>query len=115
MTKLRGTPHGAPACPWPLYAPGAWDGALSLPANYSMDGYLAADPRRSHRILLDLYVRCGIAARGYFTSSPICTIQGDEITTYNSVWKILHVPPFDPVSYLAQDDDCQAGDDAAYG
>lgn len=75
----------------PYYSPGAWD-LLGLPRDYWMIGYLAADPAVSHRILLDRHVRCGIFARGFFTSSPITGIKGDLITTYNSVWRLSQVP-----------------------
>jgi hypothetical protein len=80
----------------PLYSPGAWDGILSLPRDYWMDGYLAADIAKGARIRLDRHVRLGVVARGFFTSSPVCTIKGNEVATYNSVWQVNRVPAWRP-------------------
>lgn len=92
ICKIGSAPGGIPACPMPLYSPGAWAGVLSLPYHYYMDGYLAADIVKADRIRLDRYVRHGVVARGFFTSSPICVIRGNEVQTYNSTWLVSRVP-----------------------
>jgi len=43
LKKLRAAPGGAPACPWPIYAPSLWDDVLSLPVGYEMEGFLLDD------------------------------------------------------------------------
>jgi hypothetical protein len=92
ITKIASVLGGIPACPMPLYSPGAWHGILSLPQDYWMEGVLAADVAKGDRIRLDRVVRLGVVARGFFTSSPICTIRGNEVGTYNSVWQVNRVP-----------------------
>jgi len=92
IVKIASTPWGIPACPMPLYSPGAWDGIFSLPREYWMDGYLAATPAVAHRILLCRDVRCGVVARGFFKSSLISRIRGNLITTHNSIWQVSRVP-----------------------
>jgi hypothetical protein len=95
LEKVGCTPGGIPACPMPLYSPGAWDGVLSLPRSYWMDGYFVETPMRGHPIRLRRYVRLGVVADGYFQSSRIQTIKGDLIVTYNSVWQVRRVPPIE--------------------
>jgi hypothetical protein len=95
IEKIGSTPGGIPACPLPLYSPGAWEGHLSLPRSYWMEGYLVETPRRGFAIRLRRYVRHGVVKTGYFQSSTIEAIRGDLITTYNSVWQVRRVPPID--------------------
>jgi hypothetical protein len=96
LEKIGSTPNGLPACPMSWYSPGAFTGFLSLPERYWIEGVLEENPRIGGRILLSRYVRFGVASRGCFRSSLICSIQGDRITTFNSVWRVLRVPPLDP-------------------
>jgi hypothetical protein len=93
ICKLGAVVGGIPACPMPLYSPDT-DWGLSLPRDYWMDGLLAADIAKGDRIRLDRHVRMGVVARGFFTSSPICAIQGNKVATYNSVWQVSRVPAF---------------------
>lgn len=94
ITKLRATPGGVPACPWPLYPGLGRDGILSLPVAYWMEGFLLADIVTRGFILLDRRRRNHVVARGIFTSSRIWRIAGDEVTTNNSVYRVtvIEVP-----------------------
>jgi hypothetical protein len=95
LEKIGSTPDGIPACPMTFYSPGAWEGVLSLPRSYWMEGYLIETPRMRHSIQLRRYVRLGVIAEGYFESSRIEAIRGDLIVTFNSVWQVRRVPPID--------------------
>jgi hypothetical protein len=95
LEKVGCTPGGIPACPMPLYSPGCWDGVLSLPRSYWMDGYFVETPMRGQPIRLRRYVRLGVIKRGYFRSSRIEAIKGDLIVTHNSVWQVRRVPAID--------------------
>jgi hypothetical protein len=96
ITKLRAYPGGAPACPRPIYSPGAWSNILSLPVAYWMEGYLLVDVVERDFIRLDRRVRDGVVVRGIFTSTKICAIDDDEVATYNSVYRLELVTPFIP-------------------
>jgi hypothetical protein len=91
ITKIASVVGGIPACPMPLYSPDM-DWGLSLPRDYWMDGYLAVDIAKGDRIRLDRHVRLGVVARGFFTSSPICAVRGNQVATYNSIWQVSRVP-----------------------
>ena len=96
ITKLRASPGGAPACPRPIYSPGAWSNILSLPVAYWMEGFLLADVVKRDCIRLDRRVRDGVVVRGVFTSTKICAVNEDEVITYNSVYRLELVTPFIP-------------------
>jgi hypothetical protein len=96
LTKLRAAPGGMPACPRPIYTPGAWTNILSLPILYWMEGILVADVVKRDLIRLDRRVRDGVIARGVFSSTPICAINGNEVTTYNSIYLVELTTPFIP-------------------
>jgi hypothetical protein len=96
LTKMRACPGGAPACPRPIYSPGAWTNILSLPVAYWMEGFLLADVVNRDCIRLDRRVRDGVVVRGVFTSTKICAVHEDEVTTYNSVYRLELVTPFIP-------------------
>ena len=93
VTKLRATEGGMPACPRPLYSPGAWHNVLSLPIGYWMEGTLLADVVKLGAILLRRRFRDGVDAQGIFRSTQICTVVDKEIMTYNSVYLIEEVTP----------------------
>jgi hypothetical protein len=93
IEKLRATPYGLPACPLPLYFPGAWAGHLSLPVDYWLEGYLLRDVAPGDVIDLDRRVRHGLAVRGRFVSSRICSCSNAEIATVNSVYIVREIPP----------------------
>ena len=80
-----------PACPRPIYSPGLWKDILSLPTGYWMEGVLIADVIERGAIQLDRRVRDGVMVRGIFRSTRICSIDGSEVTTYNSVYLIEEV------------------------
>jgi hypothetical protein len=93
---MRASPGGAPACPRPIYSPEAWSNILSLPVAHWMEGYLLLDVMKRDCIRLDRRVRDGVVVRGIFTSTRICAISDDEVTTYNSVYRLELVTPFIP-------------------
>jgi hypothetical protein len=93
LIKLRSTPSGVVACPMPLYAPGAWDGVMSLPIHYWMEGYLLCDLVKRNQILINRYVRNGVIARGFVQTTRICSVKEDEVETYNSIYRVMKVPP----------------------
>ena len=96
ITKMRACPGGAPACPHPIYSPGAWSNILSLPVAYWMEGFLLADVLKRDCIRLNRRVRDGVVVRGVFTSTKICAVNEDEVTTYNSVYRLELATPFIP-------------------
>jgi hypothetical protein len=96
LTKLRAVPGGMPACPRPIYTPGAWSNILSLPILYWMEGVLLADIVKRDFIRLHRCVRDGVVARGIFSSTPICAVSDSEVTTYNSIYLVELVTPFIP-------------------
>lgn len=117
IEKVGSTPNGLPACPLPLYSPASpetFQAILSLPISYWMDGYLEEKPEVGGRILLRRFVRCGVVVRGSFVSSPICRIEGDLITTYNSYWRVRRVPPLDPTKFEEQTQPRHEGQGADY-
>ncbi len=96
ISKIGVNPHGLPACPAPFHTPnssGMWDGILSIPVDYWMEGRLLQDIKVSGHIRLHRTVRNGVIARGLFHSSIVCKIEGYRITTCNSVYTIIRVPP----------------------
>ena len=93
INKLRAAPGGAPACPWPIYAPSLWDDVLSLPIGYEMEGFLLDDLVQRGYIQLDRRIRNQVVRRGIFTSTRIIQIAGGEVTTYNSVYEVTAVEP----------------------
>jgi hypothetical protein len=93
LKTLRAVPGGAPACPWPIYAPSLWDDVLSLPVGYDMEGFLLDDLVQRGYIQLDRRIRCRVARRGIFTSTRILRIAGGELTTHNSVYEVTAVEP----------------------
>jgi hypothetical protein len=97
LQKLGALVNGLPACPLPLYEPGAYEGLLSLPVTYWMEGYLQKDLQKLDRIYLDRRVRFGVVAEGEFVSSPITVIHGDLVSTFNSLWQVRRVPPLEPM------------------
>lgn len=96
ITKLRVAVGGIPACPKPIYAPGLWTKALSLPLNYWMEGILVADVRKNGIIRLERRIRDGVVADGFFTSTRIYSVKGDKVRTFNSIYLIETVEPFIP-------------------
>jgi hypothetical protein len=93
---MRACPGGAPACPRPIYSPGAWSNILSLPVAYWMEGLLLADIVKRDCIRLDRRVRDGVVVRDVFTSTKICAVNEDEVTTYNSVYRLELMTPCIP-------------------
>jgi len=93
LKKLRAAPGGAPACPWPIYAPSLWDDVLSLPVGYEMEGFLLDDLVQRAYIQLDRRIRNQVVRRGIFTSTRILRIADGELTTYNSVYEVTAVEP----------------------
>ena len=93
IKKLRAAPDGAPACPWPIYAPSLWDDVLSLPVGYEMEGFLLDDLVQRGYIQLDRRIRNQVVRRGIFTSTRVLRIAGGEVTTHNSVYEVTAVEP----------------------
>jgi hypothetical protein len=96
ITKMRASLGGAPACPRPIYSPGAWNNILSLPVAYWMEGFLLDDVMKRDFIRLDRRVRDGKVVRGIFTSTKVCAVTEDEVTTFNSVYRLELATPFIP-------------------
>ena len=99
IEKLGATLYGAPACPMPLYTPGApnYEPFLSMPNGWWMEGYLLNDLRKGRRIRMDRRVRQGVVARGTFESSRIVGVLENRVVTINSVWVVRRVPVLQPM------------------
>ena len=63
---------------------------LSPFVGYTLKGFLLEEPQVGGQIRIDRVQRNGIDCPGYFCSSYIQNIEGDTITTCNSVYKITH-------------------------
>ena len=61
-----------------------------------MEGVLLVDVVKRDCVRLDRRVRDGVVGRGVFTSTKICAVNEDEVTTYNSVYRVELVTPFIP-------------------
>lgn len=61
---------------------------LSPFVGYTLKGFLLEEPQVGGQIRIDRVQRNGIDCPGYFCSSYIQSIEGDTITTCNSVYKI---------------------------
>jgi hypothetical protein len=69
------------------------------PIGYWSEGILLADVERGHTIKMLRYLRSGreqgepseVKVTGYFTSSIVTHIEGTDVITANSIWKVVEV------------------------
>ena len=79
----------------PVSEPGDWEtwdlgvaNAHSLPISYQVLGVLLAPVKVGGRIHLFRLARNEVLATGIFTSTPIISIHGNSIETFNSIYRI---------------------------
>jgi len=108
-THVTITKHAA--CLDARVAPGSWDGWVaggrnnrgSFPVDYEMRGVLLAPIRVGERIFLFRTMRNGVAAEGFFSSTPVRGIQEDgRVMTLNSVYAVIQEPEPIPSSMPAR-------------
>jgi hypothetical protein len=80
---------------YPVSEPGNWENwnhggenADSLPVDYQMRGYLLKPVEVGGLIVLFRLWRNGVTSDGIFTSSPIMSVKGDLVETFNSIYRI---------------------------
>ena len=72
----------------PTVKPGQW-----------LEGYLADDIALAKPIRFTRHIRNG-KVRSAFRTSPVCVVQGNDVITEMSIFRVLRVPPFDPEKSL---------------
>ncbi len=88
LVKLR--PAGNPSAEsgnWNTYVPGSADNATSLPIDYEMIGVLLEPPVVGGQVKLLRLERNGVRSMGLFESTRITSVNGNEFTTQNSVYR----------------------------
>jgi hypothetical protein len=87
-----------PSSPTPSaenYTPGLLNEGVSLPLEYTVEGYLEGPLEKGCSIDIDRRKRNGIEVRGFLHSSPIqeiqATLQGTLVTTANSIYLIEYL------------------------
>lgn len=70
------------------YIPGQDNGNVSLPAEYTVEGYLLNDVKIGQIIMIDRVKRNDIETPGLMNTSKITKINGNRIETQNSIYKI---------------------------
>jgi hypothetical protein len=73
-------------------APLSYEARVNPNIGYAMVGFLITDLAVGQPIEATRIERNGIKALGVFSSSPVTSIEGDNIRTRNSVWKIEIIP-----------------------
>lgn len=73
------------------YQPGKDNGAVSLPVEYYVEGYLIKKITFGESVVVDRYARNGIPATGTFISSPVVDFDSTTFTTYNSIYSIEYL------------------------
>lgn len=89
LTKLKEANN--PIAPTPNkkdYVPGTDNGFVSLPIDYTVEGYLLADVKVGDIIQVDRRKRNGVEMLGFMSTSSITKINKDTIETRNSIYKI---------------------------
>ena len=75
------------------YGYGEMNSDASLPVGYWLCGTLGLEPAVGERMVVDRDVRNGVVRDGRFTSSEVVRIEGDQVRTTNSVYRITKVLP----------------------
>jgi len=70
------------------YIPGQDNGPVSIPVAYEITGTLNDDIEVGKGISALRTTRNGVRALGLFTTSPVTKIEGDLVSTNNSVYRV---------------------------
>jgi len=78
------------------YIPGEDNGAVSLPINYTIEGYLVNPIKETQHITVQREKRNGIPVAGFFSTSEVEKITKIDETTYvaktlNSVYNVEYL------------------------
>jgi hypothetical protein len=77
-------------CPTPDmqdYVPGQVNpDEVSLPADYTVKGYLVENIQQGHRVMIDRYERNGVKVGGIMVTSPVKVIRNSTFETDNSIY-----------------------------
>ena len=93
MTKLAAVPERAALTPaWEGYKPGQDNGDVSLPVDYTAEGYLAEDIKIGQCIVLNRTKRNGVITPGILTTSALQNLEGNRAETQNSVYIVEEIP-----------------------
>ena len=93
LTKLAAVPERAALTPgWEGFKPGRDNGDVSLPIDYTAEGYLAEDIKIGQCIVLNRTKRNGVTMPGILTTSPLQGLEGNRAETKNSVYTIEELP-----------------------
>lgn len=68
------------------YIPGQDNGDVSLPMEYTIEGYLLHDIQVGESVSVDRRIRNRVEARGEFVTSPVTKITEAGFETENSVY-----------------------------
>lgn len=77
--------------PMSEWAAGADNPGKGLPIGYTVEGFLLEEPKVGRALKLDRRKRNNIDMIGDFQTSEIINIQGQYITTLNSIYRIAEV------------------------
>lgn len=89
ITKLK--PSRNPIAPTPNkkdYVPGEDNGFVSLPVDYTAEGYLLEDVQIGKPVLIERHKRNGVESLGFMNTSRIKKITGNKLETENSIYLI---------------------------
>jgi hypothetical protein len=92
LKKLK--PCDKPLYPTPGtedYTAGKYNGDVSLPIDYTVKGRLASDIEVGKSIMLERYERNGVKVLGWFSSSTVTKIEGNNVYTKNSVYSVKEI------------------------
>lgn len=73
------------------YIPGQDNGDVSLPVDYTVEGYLLEPIKVGKSIFIDRVKRNGEEVPGFMQTSRVKSIEGNRILTDNSVYEITRL------------------------
>jgi hypothetical protein len=92
ITKIAEAPKAKyKSADWRTYKNGEQNKNLSLPIEYWCEGALLRPIEVGHPIVLARRTRNGIEMLGTMMTSEVVSIDGDQATTTNSIYKIEYL------------------------
>jgi hypothetical protein len=93
LTKLAAASNPTALTPeWENFVPGQDNGLVSLPLDYTAEGYLTSDIKVGMHFFMNRIKRNGVEAIGKFASSPVKKITGNQVETQNSIYIVEELP-----------------------
>lgn len=83
-------PVDSPRYPTPdsdNYTPGTFNGEVSLPVDYEVEGWVAGEVSVGSSVMLLRTKRNGVKCGGYFHTSTVESFDGNRFFTQNSIYE----------------------------